>query len=335
MASHAKRSDRLREDTPMKSWQLVVSLCALALILGCSDSPVYESSAKVAMVKVGSPAPGPEELMPPKEFMVAGGGGGKLMDMGLRADEPAVPPKAMPLKIIRTGDIQVIVDNFDSALAKFKQTVDGIKDAYIAKAEIGGSSGQPRYGNWKARVPVAAFDSFMEQMAGLGVPERNGIDSRDVTEEFYDLDARLRNTKKEETRLVKHLETSTGKLEDILKVEHEISRVRGEIEQMEGRLRMLDNLATLTTVSVSIREIKNYVPPQSPTFIGKIQRTFSVSTEALVKFGELVVLFLVGLAPWSPLLAMAAVCIYGGVRLSRRQSGIKGPSNETAPTTVT
>jgi hypothetical protein len=253
---------------------------------------------------------------PPKEF---------LLEMAM---QPQNAEAARPIvqKIIRSGDIQLIVEDFDSALAKFKQIVHGIKDAYIAKAEIGGSSGQPRYGNWKVRVPVPAFDSFMEQLSGLGVPERNVTDSRDVTEEFYDLDSRLRNAKKEEARLIKHLETSTGKLEDILKVEKEISRVRGDIEQMEGRLRMIDNLATLTTVAVSIREIKNYVPPQAPSFSGRIQRTFSNSTDALTQFGELAVLIVVGLAPWLPLLAIAAVCVYGALRIQRRRKGEAGNS---------
>jgi tellurite resistance protein len=60
-------------------------------------------------------------------------------------------------------------------------------------------------------------------------------DAQDVTEEFYDVDARLRNKRVEEQRLVEHLKKSTARLQDILAVEREISRVRGEIEQMEGR----------------------------------------------------------------------------------------------------
>jgi hypothetical protein len=231
----------------------------------------------------------------------------------------------MLTKIIRTGDVQIIVDNFDAAYGKFKQDVDAIKGAYIAKAEISGSAGTPRRGTWKVRIPVTSFDSFMEQLAGLGVPERNVIDSRDVTEEYYDVEARLRNKKTEEARLVKHLETSTGKLEEILKVEHEISRVRGDIEQMEGRLRMIDNLATLTTVNVTMQEIKNYVPAQAPTFSTRITRTFGNSTDALVRFGELVVLAAVGLAPWLPLIAVVAILLYVGINISRRTLASKSP----------
>jgi hypothetical protein len=174
-------------------------------------------------------------------------------------------------------------------------------------------------------VPAGAFDAFMEQLGGIGVPERNVIDSRDVTEEYYDLDARLRNKKTEEARLIKHLEASTGKLDEILKVEHEISRVRGEIEQMEGRLKMIDNLATLTTVNVSMQEIKGYVPLTAPTFGTRIQRTFGNSTDALARFGEFVVLFLVGLAPWLPLIVLVGVCIYFIMRANKRRTNESGP----------
>src|SRR5262249_26682945 len=141
----------------------------------------------------------------------------------------------------------------------------------------------------------------------LGVPEKNSIDSKDVTEEYYDLEARIKNKKVEEDRLLKHLEKSTGKLEEILAVEREISRVRGEIEQHEGRLRLLANLTALTTVTINIQEIKNYVPPQTPTFASNITSTFSGSFDLLVGLGKALVLIAVGLAPWLPVIAVFGV----------------------------
>ena len=328
----------------MKSWQLFTVILGGVLLSGCGS----ESSAPGFDVRMRAEAPSAKASafgggeQKPIAIDLAGGA-----DLTARAsnelgteqngqpgeEKPAA--KATPSKIIRTGDVQIIVDNFDAAAAKFKEEVDAIKGAYIAKAEVSGSSGMPRRGSWKVRIPVASFDSFMGQVAGLGVPDRNVIDSRDVTEEYYDIDARLRNKKAEEARLVKHLEVSTGKLEDILKVEREISRVRGEIEQMEGRLRMIDNLATLTTVNVTMQEIKNYVPAQAPTFSTRITRTFGTSTDALVRFGEIMVLAMVGLAPWLPLIAVAGLAIYMGVNIARRRLASKVDSQvEPATSTV-
>src|SRR5262249_41657357 len=195
---------------------------------------------------------------------------------------------------------KVIVNDFDQAEQALKKLIEDLKDGYVAQAMITGSAGSPRHGLWKVRVPVNQLDAFVAAVTRLGVPEKNSIDSKDVTEEYYDLEARIKNKKVEEDRLLKHLEKSTGKLEEILAVEREISRVRGEIEQHEGRLRLLANLTALTTVTINIQEIKNYVPPQTPTFASTISTTFLGSFNLLVDFGKGIFLLLLALTPWLP-----------------------------------
>jgi hypothetical protein len=216
--------------------------------------------------------------------------------------KPAQDEK-MPRKIVYTADLRVIVEDFPTAEAELKKL---LKDHHglIAKSDITGSTGSPRSGTWKLRIPVDEFEDFLQAVAGLGVPLKNSIDSQDVTEEYYDLDTRIKNKKVEEERLRKHLDQSTGKLEEILAVEKELSRVRGEIEHQEGRLRLLANLASLTTVTVTIQEIKNYVPPQAPTFAASIAGTFSASVGLLGAFGRGLVLFGVALVPWLTILLL-------------------------------
>ena len=95
-----------------------------------------------------------------------------------------------------------------------------------------------------------------------------------MTEEFFDLEARIKNKKVEEARLVKHLTDSTGKLEDILAVEREISRVRQEIEHMEGRIRLIANLAELTSVQRHrLRADRASSPRPHPSFATRASRT--------------------------------------------------------------
>jgi len=219
----------------------------------------------------------------------------------------AGPVMSLSRKIVRNANIKVIVTDFAQTERELKNLFGAHKDAYVAKAEISGSPGAPRSGLWTVRVPIAAFDSFIEELLKLGVPQKNSIDSRDVTEEYYDVQARIKNKKVEEERLIKHLEKSTGKLEEILKVEAEMSRVRSEIEQMEGRLRLLANLSELTTINLQIQEIKDYVPPQAPTFSSNIASTFLNSYELLLGFGKNLILLVVALIPWLPLIAFVVI----------------------------
>jgi hypothetical protein len=240
-----------------------------------------------------------------------------------KMERPAVQKAALaepsPRKIIRSADIKVIVNDFAQAEQALTKLIGDLKDGYLAQAVITGSAGSPRSGLWKVRVPVDQLDAFVAAAIKLGIPEKNSIDSKDVTEEYFDLEARIKNKKVEEARLLKHLEQSTGKLEDILAVEREISRVRGEIEQHQGRLRLLANLTALTTVTITIQEIKNYVPPQTPTFTSSIGSTFFGSFEVLVGFGKGLILIGVALAPWLPPIAALGILTWLLLRGGKRR----------------
>ena len=84
------------------------------------------------------------------------------------------------------------------------------------------------------RVPPGRFVELLVTAQRLGEVRRVISDSQDVSEEYYDVEARIRNKQQEETRLLAHLQDSTGKLDEILAVERELARVRGEVEQVQG-----------------------------------------------------------------------------------------------------
>jgi hypothetical protein len=164
------------------------------------------------------------------------------------------------------------------------------------------------------RIPVDKFDAFKAAVEKIGNLERSSTNSSDVTEEFYDIEARLKNKTVEEKRLIQHLEKSTAKLSDILEVEKELSRVRGEIEQMQGRLNMLSNLTSLTNIDVSVREVKNYVPPTAPSFGDDVNRTFSSSWTGFVNTGRKLALNTVSIIPWLPVWVFLGIALYYFVR---------------------
>jgi hypothetical protein len=301
----------------MKAFYPWLAVCVVALV-GCGraspkasvseSGPVSYSerysppSGEAARLAEGERGPGGAGMMAP-----AGGMMVALQKEVAKGGEAKPPPdEKLPRKIVYTADVRVIVEDFPTAEAELRMLV---KDHHgiVAKSEVSGSAGSPRSGTWKLRVPVDEFEDFVQAVAGLGVPQKNSTDSQDVTEEYYDLDTRIKNKKVEEERLRKHLDQSTGKLEEILAVEKELSRVRGEIEHQEGRLRLLANLASLTTVTVTIQEIKNYVPPQAPTFAANIVGTFSESLGLLGAFGRGLVLVAAALAPWMVILLILAV----------------------------
>ncbi|HEV3120095.1 MAG TPA: DUF4349 domain-containing protein [Gemmataceae bacterium] len=267
---------------------------------GAAEAPPGVGGAQKPLV-VGNPGKAPNPERPPQDAAQAAA--------------------STDRKIIRSAEIGLIVTDFDKAEDELVRLISQFKGAYIAQADVNGSAGSPRRGHWKVRLPERDLDAFRQAVVKLGVPERNAVDSQDVTEEYYDLDARIKNKKVEEQRLLKHLEKSTARLEEILTVEREIARVRGEIEQQEGRLRLLANLTSLTTASITAKEIKNYVPPQAPTFTSNIASTFSASFDLLMNLGKAVVLCVVALTPWLPILAGLGAMLWALLRrINRRVS---------------
>jgi hypothetical protein len=206
-------------------------------------------------------------------------------------------------KIIFMAEMTIVVGDFGAV----EQTMPALvrkHGGYIASASVQGSANMRRSGRWVVRIPVDQFDAFLDAAASLGIPEQRQQTSQEVTEEFVDLQSRIANTRKLEERILRLLETSSGGLKETVELEHELARVRGQVEQMEGRLRYLADRTTLTTVTLSIREEQNYVPPQSPTFAARMESAFSGSLASLRRTSENLAVWGAQAAPW---LAIAAV----------------------------
>ncbi len=221
---------------------------------------------------------------------------------------------AVPRKIIYNATVDLVADNFATAQSGLLGLIRK-HGGYLAETTIGGTPGTPRQGTWKIRIPENQFEAFMAAVVRLGELQTTHTDSQDVTAEFYDLQARISNKQVEEKRLLVHLQRSTAKLNEILQVEREISRVRGEIEQMQGRLRLLANMTSLTTITVTLREVKGYVAPKPTTFGSQIARTFHTSFGELRDFGKGLVLLIVAVLPWAFVLMVVGLPLW---RLRRR-----------------
>ncbi len=242
-------------------------------------------------------------------------------------EAPATPkvneaPALIPRKIIYEANIDLLVKSLD---ATERAVLELIKDhnGFLAESNLAARTGTQRDATWRVRVPVDQFDSFVSAVAKLGEVRTNHVGSQDVTEEFADLEARIRNKQEEEKRLLKHLADSTGKLEDILAVERELSRVRGEVEQMQGRLRFLANRADLSTVTITATEWKDYTPPAPMTFQSQLGHTFFSSLDALIGFGKSMLLLFVALIPWTPLIVIGLLALVWMIRAERRASATR------------
>jgi hypothetical protein len=108
-----------------------------------------------------------------------------------------------------------------------------------------------------------------------------------------------------------------------------LARVRGEIEQMEGRLRFLTNRTELTTVTIVAREVQDYVPPEAPTFVNRIRQSWVDSLHALRLFGEQLVVAVVYAAPW--IVVLGAVLVPTFWYVGKRGTAVKSRTGAVSP----
>jgi hypothetical protein len=272
-------------------------------------------------------------FLPPAAGRIAGEGrlegagehfalGGKQLAAAVLAQVDAAPADAkLPRRIVYTGNVTLVVENFEQFPEKVAAIVQQF-DGFIASSQISGATGSPRNGTWKVRIPVDRYDDFVAAARKLGEVQNISTDSQDVTEEYYDVEARIRNKETEEKRLLKHLTDTTGKLEEILVVEKELSRVREELERMQGRLRVLKDLVTLTTVTLHVNEIKGYVPPQAPTYGTRVSRAWTGSLDALAETAQALSIAAVAVIPWLAVPALFAVLLAIVLRRRRLRSSV-------------
>ncbi len=236
-------------------------------------------------------------------------------------DKRSLPSEAgsSARRVKYTGYVTLAVKDLDAAQRELVALVER-HHGYIAQSDIAGSTGSKRGARWRIRVPVEDFNPFVQAAAGLGIPQRQVTDSEDVTAEYVDLETRVRNKKQQEDTLRGYLKDrrATTELKDILLIEQELARVHTEIEQMEGQLRLLTNLTDLTTVTVSMEEDKDYVPPQAPGFSSRISGTFQDSVHSLAAFGQGCLLASVAIAPWLPLVLFLGFVFWKLAKRARR-----------------
>jgi type II secretory pathway pseudopilin PulG len=173
----------------------------------------------------------------------------------LAATTPASTEAPAPdtRKLIRNAQLDLEVKSFQAAMDQI---------AALTKAAGGyvDTSNSQRGGNGKLQGVVVVkvlpqnFDAFLLKLRDLGDVQNQSVSTDDVTKDYYDTQARLDNSRRMETQLQDLLKRTNGKVSDLLAVERELGRVRGDIEQMQGQLKLYDFQVQYATVTIQLRE---------------------------------------------------------------------------------
>jgi PKD repeat protein len=156
--------------------------------------------------------------------------------------------------IVRNGSMSILVEDIPGAVTQIANLAAGV-EGYVVSSQ-NWRSGDRFYGSITIRVPVARFEQVMSQLAGLAVEVTNqSTSSQDVTAEYVDLAAKLKNLEATETQLLSIMQQAT-KIEDVLAVQRELTTVRSQIEQIKGHMQYLERTSAESLVSINLEQSK-------------------------------------------------------------------------------
>ena len=157
-------------------------------------------------------------------------------------------------KIIYSSSFTIQTTEFDKTIS----LLDGLCEkygAYYETSETYGAEGSSdRSGYYTIRVPVENYKAFRNETGDIGTVTRSSENNEDITERYFDSEARLDSAKLREERLLDIL-SKADSLDDVLLLESELADVRYEIESLSGTLRKYDSLISYSTIDVYVYEV--------------------------------------------------------------------------------
>ena len=208
-----------------------------------------------------------------------------------QADQSQSMAEAMDRKILKDATLSLEVAAPAEAqreITSMAESLGGFVVTSESKVLQVGDAKQELEINLVIRVPATQFDTALKKLHSMGsgvIPEK--LTGQDVTEEFIDLEARIKTQKALESQFLEIMKQAK-KVSDALDVQRQIAEVRTEIEKLEGRKRFLENRASLSTITVTL-----HAPTAIAVSASGFGRTIREAVGESVDVASGIVLFLI------------------------------------------
>jgi hypothetical protein len=219
-------------------------------------------------------------------------------------------------KLIKTADMTIEVNK-----GEFEKKYDAVKkiatqfDGHVTNAQATRVKGEMTSGTVTMRVPAKEFDNTIAAIKKVGTVNSLNIKTDDVSEEYVDLESRLKNFQAQEAQLL-NIMTKAQTVDETLKVQEQLTAVQGEIEVIKGRMQYLDNRVDYSTITVTVQEPGAVVPPGDEWGFTDALRT---AVTAFLWTINIIIVAIGALLPIIILVVLSVLCIRFLVRLRRKK----------------
>jgi hypothetical protein len=264
-------------------WWLAAAVAAIAILAAACGGSSENDRADGGLNTQGGPAiieTGNSDNFRPADGSVQNGPPASGEDAarapsagGAQSYDPNALPALLDRQIIRTAIVTV---NVDAVSQKFEEVSNVALGAggFVSSSTFG-NTGESQSASITIRVPADQYDATLRKLRGMGEVKEESSNANDVTEQYTDLQSRLRNLQASEQRYLDLLSRAET-IDEILTVQDRTNATRAEIEQVQGRIQLLDNQSSLATITVHL------VPPVAgaPKDDGGAQNPLEVAQEA-------------------------------------------------------
>jgi hypothetical protein len=209
-------------------------------------------------------------------------------------------PVTIERKVIRNADLQLETANPEEAQQKISSIAES-KGGYVVESNQSTSDLQIKKRDtvtMSLRVPADRFQSALDEIRSTAdTVIMETVKGEDVTEEFIDVEARLKAQKALEQQYLEIMKRASS-VEDALYVQGELAEVRGEIEKVEGRKRYLENQSSLSTIKIKL-QTPAAISASSSNFNSRLGESFAAGLDVALGFILGLVTFAVGALPFA------------------------------------
>ena len=249
-------------------------VCPLVLT-ACEEGRPYESI----------PAPMPAPARPPEK---------PGLEVPPGAEPAPIPKERM---IVHNGDMSLVVEEVTQARDEIAELAVRL-GGWVVDSNIYGEEEEMR--GWVSiRVPSEKFDQALAELRALAVRVTSeSTSTQDITEEYVDLESRLRNAEATESQYLALLDRAE-EVEDILRIYEALSRVRYEIEQIKGRMQYLERTSAMSLISINLVPAVTLGPLVSPEW--SASEALNAAVRGLTNFGQGLGTAFIWIAIFSPI----------------------------------
>ncbi len=214
---------------------------------------------------------------------------------------PMPEDKKIEQKIIKTGNLRFESNDLEATYSQIQAAVKSHNA--IIQNDTEGKNYESVFKNITVRVPSKNFDLFLKDISkGVAYFDNKEISSQDVTEEYIDIDARLKAKKVLEARYLELLKKA-NKVSEMLEIEKQLSAIREEIEAKEGQLRYMQSQISMSTITIEFYKTVANEGGATISYGSKIWNAIKSGFNGISNF-------FIGLLNIWPFLIILAVAVY-------------------------